>query len=398
MAHGDGWLQRQKSGIWYAIWWVDGTRHRRSTRTRDRDLAERELERFRGVSRETRARDGEPVLSDAFSTLAAHWRNQGKASLKSLRYWERAPKRLLGDCTPIGELSADRIDRDYTTPRITEGVSRNTVRVELAAISSALKLALVSEAPKLRRPPEDFSRVRQGFLSPSELERVAAHLPDAIADFVRFLFWSGWRSVEARYLCWSNLDDAPGQIRLGGWQTKEKHPRTIPLSGRLAEILDRARSRRITSTDLVFHRDGGLPIKDIRKRIDTAADRAGVSRFRPHDLRRSFVKFASDEGIDATTIMRFTGHRTDSTFRRYRIVDLETLERASAALSFAANRAEQATNRAEPEQLSLPPYEENPLQNRGFSEWSRSGSNRRPLDCQSSALPTELRPRMGKKR
>ena len=115
------------------------------------------------------------------------------------------------------------------------------------------------------------------------------------------------------------------------------------------------RDPRITSTDLVFHRDGGLPIKDIRKRIDTAADRAGVSRFRPHDLRRSFVKFASDEGIDATTIMRFTGHRTDSTFRRYRIVDLETLERASAALSFAANRAEQATNRAEPEQLSLPP-------------------------------------------
>ena len=185
MAHGDGWLQKQKSGIWYAIWWVDGARHRRSTRTRDRNLAERELERFRGVSRETRNRDGGPVLSDAFSALAAHWRNQGKASLKSLRYWEKSPKRLLGDCTPIGELSAGRIDRDYTTPRIAEGVSRNTVRVELAAISSALKLALGSEAPKLRRPPEDFSVSGRGFFHPpswSALPRISpTGLPTSFA-------------------------------------------------------------------------------------------------------------------------------------------------------------------------------------------------------------------------
>ena len=31
-----------------------------------------------------------------------------------------------------------------------------------------------------------------------------------------------------------------------------------------------------------------------------------------------------------------------------------------------------------------------------FNWWSRSGSNRRPPECKSGALPTELRPRMFK--
>jgi hypothetical protein len=35
---------------------------------------------------------------------------------------------------------------------------------------------------------------------------------------------------------------------------------------------------------------------------------------------------------------------------------------------------------------------EKPSEKRGFSEWSRRESNPRPLHCERSALPTELRP------
>jgi integrase len=47
----------------------------------------------------------------------------------------------------------------------------------------------------------------------------------------------------------------------------------------------------------------------------------GVPRVTMHAFRRSMVKFCSDAGVDQAAIMQFTGHRTDSMFRRYRIVD-----------------------------------------------------------------------------
>jgi hypothetical protein len=53
----------------------------------------------------------------------------------------------------------------------------------------------------------------------------------------------------------------------------------------------------------------------------------------PHDLRRSGVKHYIDAGVDAHTVMAWSGHRTPSMLRRYHIIDLDDLRRAGKRAS-----------------------------------------------------------------
>jgi integrase len=48
-----------------------------------------------------------------------------------------------------------------------------------------------------------------------------------------------------------------------------------------------------------------------------------------HDLRRTFCHDAAEAGADYKTIMDWTGHKTTSTFLRYRIVSLDGMKRAA---------------------------------------------------------------------
>jgi integrase len=98
---------------------------------------------------------------------------------------------------------------------------------------------------------------------------------------------------------------------------------------RLAYPADRAEAARLGSRAAVRAREirsaasGGAAhdVGDVRKRLGKTCSDAGVPRVTMHAFRRSMVKFYSDAGVDQAAIMQFTGHRTDSMFRRYRIVD-----------------------------------------------------------------------------
>jgi integrase len=53
----------------------------------------------------------------------------------------------------------------------------------------------------------------------------------------------------------------------------------------------------------------------------------------PHDLRRSGVKHYIDAGVDPHTVMKWSGHRTESMLRRYHIIDLDDLRRSGKRAS-----------------------------------------------------------------
>lgn len=119
------------------------------------------------------------------------------------------------------------------------------------------KLISAWSRPYIQEPAEDESRVRQGFLTLDEVERLCSHLSADLADVVAFLFHSAWRVNEARSIEWRDYDC---NDRLQGGELRGTH--------------------------------------------------------RP-DLRRSGVKHLIDAGVDPHTVMAFSGHRTPSMLRRY---------------------------------------------------------------------------------
>jgi len=71
----------------------------------------------------------------------------------------------------------------------------------------------------------------------------------------------------------------------------------------------------------VFHRDG-TPIKDYYDgQPALACSLAGVPDRLAHDLRRTAVRNLERAGVARSAAMKTTGHKTESIYRRYAIVD-----------------------------------------------------------------------------
>jgi integrase len=233
---------------------------------------------------------------------------------------DRLSPRKCGRCGGIGKLYGqdDPCAKCEATGEIR--TAEATVNRELAALKRAFTLALrarkVSEVPHIAMLPE--GNARQGFLTHAEFERLHASLPDDLKDPVEFLYLSGWRVGEARSLEWRDVDLEQMVVRLRIENSKTKRPRVLPLRGKLAEIMERARAGRSADCPFVFRRDGhalGL----FRKSWASACKAAGLGKILVHDLRRTAVRNLVRAGVPDTTAMSITGHKTRSIFDRYNI-------------------------------------------------------------------------------
>jgi integrase len=179
--------------------------------------------------------------------------------------------------------------------------------------------------------------VRQGFVDPPAFERVIEHLPDDLRDVVRFAYATGWRKGEITTLTWADVDREAGRILLRSEHSKNAEPRILPLVGDLAALIERRwQARAVRAPDgnttvvgRVFHR-AGRPVGNIRKSWASACRRAGVPGLLLHDLRRSAVRNFEKAGVRPSVAMKLSGHKTDSVYRRYRIVDESDLTDALA--------------------------------------------------------------------
>jgi integrase len=246
--------------------------------------------------------------------------------------------------------------------RLEAGAARGTIKNELNALRRAFKLAqrtgtlLANEVPIF--PTIKTSDPRRGFFEREEHDRVRAALPPDAGDVAEFLFWSGWRTSEAKGLRWSNVDAAAGIIRID--TTKSGEPRTLPYSvlpaladliAHRRDVTDQVQRRRGIVVPWVFHRNGER-IRYWRRAWTSACIAAGlgqeirdpatghlvgkVALRVPHDYRRSAARNLSRAGVPEGVIMKLCGWKTRSVFDRYRIVAERDLAEGLAKLAAAA--------------------------------------------------------------
>jgi len=364
---GDGRVfLKRGSRYWHAEFWVDGEPIRCSTHETDRESAERVLKRKVEQIRAGAAVPGEDRLTllDLFHFVEANYRLRRNRSIDSMRYSFRHLLDFFGARARATKLGVRT--EDYVEHRRSERASEASIRIELSLLDRGFILAVQKKLlanrnrPHIEKPAEDLTRVRRGFFTRDEVERLCSpcactteaiqarswppavharhqdvtpcwHLPPDVADLVRFLFFSAWRVNEGRALEWRHYFAHDGAIRLPAELSKNKHDRALPVDrGELAIILTRRLNARRLHPDcpFIFHRNGQR-IRDFRKVWTTACEALGFRGRIVHDLRRSGVKHLIDAGIDPHTVMAFSGHRTPSMLQRYHIIDLDDLRRAA---------------------------------------------------------------------
>jgi len=238
--------------------------------------------------------------------------------------------------------------RRYVARRQGEGARNATINRELALLKRAFTLAIAAgtlpSRPHIPLLRED--NVRRGFFEAGEFESVRRRLPPDLADFVSFLYTTGWRwRSEAARLRWANVAFDAGEVRLEPGTTKTGEGRIFPFTAELRALLERRRAvTRDREHELgrivphVFTRAHGEPLGTFNKAWATACRAAGVPGRVLHDFRRTAVRNLVRAGVPERVAMQMVGWKSRQMLDRYHIVSTADLIEAARKLDAARSR------------------------------------------------------------
>jgi integrase len=243
----------------------------------------------------------------------------------------------------------------YVAHRLAQSAAAASVNHELATIRRAFRLAVRGHelATMPHVPMLTLDNARKGFFERHEFEAVLKHLPAYLHAPLTFAFVTGWRlKSEVLPLTVDRVDLRTGVVRLDVGTTKSGEGRTFYMTTELRDVLtaqfvalEDLKSKGIISP-YVFHRPDGSRLKDFRGAWQKACETAGHPGKLFHDFRRTAVRNLERAAVPRSTAMAMVGHKTESIYRRYAIVD-EQMHREAAAKLDAWNVEQQAKADAE---------------------------------------------------
>jgi integrase len=257
---------------------------------------------------------------------------------------KRALKRVLRAIQNLreffGNYRAKAIDyaavQEYIAQRQADGMKPSTSNNELSALRRMFTLGteakLVDQRPIIHTLATN--NARKGFLSPDQHAAIIRHLPDYAKAVAEFASLTGWRSSEINSRQWRHVDFEAETIRLDSGETENGTARVFPFAKypALRELIHRQREtvREIEQrtgqiVPWVFVHENGSQVKSFKRAWKTARRAAGVPGALVHDYRRGTVRSMERAGVPRSTAMALVGHKTESIYRRYCIVDTDML-------------------------------------------------------------------------
>jgi integrase len=372
------------SSIWWYQIWINGKRQRGSTGCRTKREADafvrRKLAEYSvGLSS---PESQKVTVKELVEDLLLRNKNNGnKTAADDESRWKNHLKPFFGHLRAT-QVSSDLIDRYINKRKSDQTRSKTapengTINRELALVKSAFNHGTEQTPPKVRFVPHfnmlEENNVRRGFLQDEQylrLSRECAVEGVWLAGLFETAFAYGWREDELLALRVGQLDLLGKIIDLG--ETKNGDQRMIHMTEHVFQYLVRCVAGK-KPDDFVFTRDDGSRVKDFRQAWWNACIRAGLGRFESrdcdsnvsegrrcstcqskkkakyiglkfHDLRRTSIRNMSRKGIPEKVGMLISGHRTDSVYRRYNIVDMEVLKTATAKIEEHQREIVQAEN------------------------------------------------------
>ena len=382
---GMGNLQREKSGRWTMRVGIDGKRYCRSTRTKDRDQAERILQRF--LAPFGLGEHRLPLADVWLEYVKSPNRNElSKATLDGKRNtWMQFAKWMEHFYLPVkdlGGITSDMIAEYLACVRAEVCASTYNTRVCILReiFRTLAKKAGLEEDPweGVRLRPDDSHSRRE--LTMEELKRLLDAAKKSGAEWHKLMLigiYTGLRLGDCCRLDWSQISIAQGVIQLVPRKTRRHHQRlvTIPIHPALGRALisGEAESFPLQDKDGSLHSEAeGIPVglrllhtqslhsgpvlpmiaeMYARSRwqvshelsrifraanITTSVRLEGRHRKTPeatfHSLRHTFVSFAANAGVPLHIVQSIVGHESTAMTRHYYHENIDALKSAVAAI------------------------------------------------------------------
>ena len=215
----------------------------------------------------------------------------------------------------VGELNAS-IFAAYRDSRLKE-VSPDTVIRELSLLQSVMEVAIRDwEYPLpnnpvrgIRKPRAGKSRTRR--LTPAEEKSLLCAAESArntlLKPVIQFAIETGMRRGEMLSLKWEYLSSGRDLILIP--ETKNGHPRTVPLTGRAQDVLAQLSGQ----NEYVFP----LTVNAFRLAWGRMIRRSGIRDLRFHDLRHEAISRFFERGLSIPEVALISGHRDPRMLFRY---------------------------------------------------------------------------------
>ena len=216
---------------------------------------------------------------------------------------------------------------DYRDERAREGASPNTIRLELAALSSVFEHARLEWSLPIQNPVRSIRKPAPGKARDRRLQRgeekrlfdaINASRCPALLPFVTLALETACRRSELLTARWEDINTQRGTMVLR--DTKNGETRIVPLSQRARKVLK----------GLGRPRGGIGPIMPVKPGTITAAfrracERAKLDDFHLHDLRHEAVSRLFERHLDVMEVAAVSGHKTLSMLKRYTHLHAEKL-------------------------------------------------------------------------
>jgi len=203
-------------------------------------------------------------------------------------------------------------------------VSERTANLDLMMLRNVLKAAMddghLRELQRMKMLDE-APPPKRDLITPAEFDSLIEAARNGckkngeqLADYLRFLAFSGAREQEALRIKWADVDFERERITIGADRlTKNWESRTVEFNPQLGALLREMRVRRAPDCAWLFPspRRGSRDehARSFRESLKIARKAGGLEWVGFHDLRHYFCSVCVMAGIDFMTIAAWLGHK-----------------------------------------------------------------------------------------
>lgn len=227
----------------------------------------------------------------------------------------------------LGHLRLDKIRPSH----ILDGLNKlrrlrsaRTCNLALVCLRHVLKAArrdgYLKTLPTEEIPWQRVEKKSRRLYTQSDIEKVwdaglkASKNGRQLADYLRFLAFSGAREQEALRVRWADVDFIGKLLTVGAeGDTKNREARHVDFNAPLEFHLREMHKRKAPDSQWLFpspqRGERDEPAHTFRESLRLARKAAELEKFGFHDCRHHFISYAVMSGIDYMTIARWVGHK-----------------------------------------------------------------------------------------